>query len=75
MKKKLFPGYVGFGFGPFMTFENGIFFDIISPKQAEYHTIYNFRDYATYRKPKKISKKNSEFFQFFPNAGTVEENT
>ena len=38
-----------------------------------------FRHYATYRRPKKNDKnfeKISEiFFQFFPNAGTVEENT
>ena len=33
-----------------------------------------FRHYATYRRPKKI-KKVRIFFQFFPHAGTVEENT
>ena len=40
---------------------------------------YIFRHYATYRRPKKfktISKESSEIcFQFFPHAGTVEENT
>ena len=36
---------------------------------------YIFRHYATYRRPKKNSKKNFVFFfQFFPHAGTVEEN-
>ena len=33
------------------------------------------RHNATYRRPKKFLKKNFDFFQFFPQAGTVEENT
>ena len=41
---------------------------------------YIFRHYATYRRPeKKFEEKNSKkirtFFQFFPLAGTVKENT
>ena len=36
---------------------------------------YIFRHYATYRRPKKFEKKFGFFFQFFPHAGTVEENT
>ena len=39
---------------------------------------YIFRHYATYRRKKiekKFRKKIRIFFQFFPHAGTVEENT
>ena len=38
---------------------------------------YIFRHYATYETKKKSKKifKKSDFFQFFPHAGTVEENT
>ena len=41
-------------------------------------SFYMFPHYATYRKPKKIRKKNLkslDFFAVFPQAGTVEENT
>ena len=48
-------------------------------KNSQRAPFYIFWHYATYRQPKKIgkkiSKKNSDFFQFFPHAGTVEENT
>ena len=44
--------------------------------------LLHFRHYATYRRPEEIRKKNRKksktiriFFQFFPHAGTVEENT
>ena len=53
-------------------------------KNSQRPPFYNFRHYATYRrqfkkyfekKIEKNSKKFGIFFQFFPHAGTVEENT
>ena len=38
-------------------------------------SFYIFRHYATYRRSKKFRKKFEMFLQFFPHAGTVEENT
>ena len=52
-------------------------------KNSQRPPFYIFRRYVTYRRPKKISEKKFEknsqkiriLFQFFPHAGTVEENT
>ena len=44
-------------------------------KNSQRPPFYIFRQYATDRRPTKISKKNpkkSDFFQFFPHAGSVE---
>ena len=48
-------------------------------KNSQQPSFYIFRHYATYRRPKKIRKKNNLKkilkLEFFPQAGTVEENT
>ena len=67
---------------PFIFF---LFCKRIDVQKLPKATFYIFRHYATYRIPKKFKTifeknfekkfQNSDFFQFFPHAGTVEKNT
>ena len=79
-----FFGFVRLFFAKFLNVSKGspliffLFCKTMDVQKLPRSPFYIFCHYATYRRPKKISKKfqkNWNFFQFFPQAATVEENT